>query len=127
MSDDESQNWCVGKGVGGVPDTFGWWNLTFNRLVGNISDFHFWHQSRIDIGDHIFLWCDEEGGNIEIKGNDGTYWQLDTLGGQMRFVLNGTSVPIAFKQDGSIDTYKGTIITTNMVTVSGNELIFEWL
>ena len=121
-SDDGNHNWVVGKGIGGSINNFGFWNNTLGHIAALISSDALWHRGRINVGDHVSLWCDTEGGNIEIRGNNGTLWQLDALNGAMRFVNNGTTVPVVFLQDGTINTDKGVVVTTGNFSYSNGTL-----
>lgn len=121
-SDDGNHNWVVGKGIGGSVNNFGFWNDTLSHIVALISSDALWHRGRINIGDHISLWCDNEGGNISILGNDGTRWSFDGLGGQFRFITNERDVPFAFHQDGTITTHKGNVVTTGNFSYSNGTL-----
>ena len=122
--DDSTQKWAVGMGCNGLgSDYFCFYNYPIGGEVFYIrNDGSAKVSKSFYVGNNVTIWNDNEGGNIQLTGNEGTKWSIDALNGTFRFILNESSVPFTFYGDGSISTNNGNVITSSNLSLSGTTL-----
>lgn len=118
---DESV-WTVGKGTGGIGNSFGWWS---HAMTGNAAyltpNGEFAAAGPIHAGSKVHLWTDNEGGNLRLISPNNQFWEMDSWQDNcIRIFHNNGSSYDYFHYFNDNFTSAGDVLTSSGVSL--NEL-----